>query len=242
VRDQVIDLVIARGLMPFLDMAYQGFGDGIAEDAWSMRALAAAGVDIRGRQLVLEELLAVWRARRRAERGVRQRGTAARVLGQLKATVRRNYSSPPAHGARSSAASWLRPPPCSPGGRTGGMRARMWRMREQLAPCRNFQGRRSFASWSEQRGMFSYTGLSPAQVDFLRKEFGIYLVRSGRICMAGLNENNLAKVARGLSIALARAFPAAHHETSELSCIVLACVGASASGLARPPTASRCTA
>jgi aromatic-amino-acid transaminase len=204
-REQWRDLIPVmskNGLMPFVDMAYQGFGDGIAEDAWSVRALEAAGVEF---------LVANSFSKNFSLYGERVGGlsvvcasasAADRVLGQLKATVRRNYSSPPAHGAEivsrilaSPAAlqSWQE--------ELAGMRARMWRMREQLhaALQAHFQGRRSFEFLVKQRGMFSYTGLDPAQVQRLKQEHGVYLVGSGRLCVSGLSDANVAHVAQSIA-------------------------------------------
>ena len=204
-REQWRDLVpviAENGLIPFVDMAYQGFGDGIAEDAWSVRALEAAGVEF---------LVANSFSKNFSLYGERVGGlsvvcasaaAADRVLGQLKATVRRNYSSPPAHGAQivsrilaSPAAlqSWQE--------ELAGMRARMWRMRKQLhaALQEHFQGRRSFEFLVKQRGMFSYTGLNAAQVQRLKEEHGVYLVGSGRLCVSGLSEANVAHVAQSIA-------------------------------------------
>lgn len=126
---------------------------------------------------------------------------AGRVLGQLKATVRRNYSSPPNFGAQLVAtvlgdetlkANWL--------AEVETMRTRILAMRQELVnvltatiPGRNFD------YLLKQRGMFSYTGLSAAQVDRLRDEFGVYLIASGRMCVAGLNTGNVQRVAKAFA-------------------------------------------
>jgi aromatic-amino-acid transaminase len=200
----LIPLMAKNGLMPFVDMAYQGFGEGIAEDAWSVRALEAAG---------LEFLVANSFSKNFSLYGERVGGlsvvcastsAADRVLGQLKATVRRNYSSPPAHGAEivsrilaspTAMQSWQ--------DELAGMRARIWRMREQLhaALQAHFKGRRSFEFLLKQRGMFSYTGLEPDQVQHLKQEHGVYLVGSGRLCVSGLSESNVAHVAQAIAAA-----------------------------------------
>jgi aromatic-amino-acid transaminase len=122
---------------------------------------------------------------------------AVRVLGQLKFTVRRNYSSPPLHGGTITAAvmddpalyaQWV--------GEVAGMRVRIKAMRQKLYEvlCAKVPGR-DFGYFITQRGMFSYTGLSPQQVDRLRDEFAVYLVGSGRMCVAGLNSRNVDYVA-----------------------------------------------
>jgi aromatic-amino-acid transaminase len=203
--DQVIHLVKERSLIAFLDIAYQGFGSGLEEDAYLIRALAASGVTfVVGNSF--SKIFSLYGERAGGLSVVCDDAElASRVLGQLKATVRQNYSSPPANGAQLVDAI-LSDPELDALWRAEveTMRTRILAMRQALATeLGRALPQRDFAYLTEQRGMFSYTGLSATQVDFLRKEFGIYLVRSGRICLAGLNENNLANVARGLSIALA---------------------------------------
>jgi aromatic-amino-acid transaminase len=203
--DQVIALLRERGLIAFLDIAYQGFGGGLEEDTYAIRAMAAAGLTF----VVANSFSKIFSLYGERVGGLsvacQDAELATRVLGQLKATVRRNYSSPPAHGAHLVTtvlndadlfALWR--------AELEAMRTRIIAMRQALASeLARALPQHDFGYLVEQRGMFSYTGLSPAQVDFLREECGIYLVRSGRICMAGLNENNLAQVARGLAAALA---------------------------------------
>ena len=129
---------------------------------------------------------------------------AERVLGQLKATVRRSYSSPPIHagalvalvlGDASLRAMWE--------AELAAMRERILAMRRALhdelaAQCPG----RDFGYLLTQRGMFSYTGLSPAQVDALREQHGVYLVRSGRMCVAGLNSGNVKATAQAIAAVL----------------------------------------
>lgn len=126
---------------------------------------------------------------------------AARVLGQLKAAVRRNYSSPPNFGAQVVATvlndeqlttSWL--------AEVEQMRVRILEMRQVLVEVLKAEiPDRNFDYLLQQRGMFSYTGLSAAQVDRLREEFGVYLIASGRMCVAGLNHNNVQRVAQAFA-------------------------------------------
>ena len=126
---------------------------------------------------------------------------ADRVLGQLKATVRRNYSSPPNFGAQLVAtvlgdaglkASWL--------AEVEAMRTRILAMRQELVKVlKEAVPGGNFDYLIKQRGMFSYTGLSAQQVERLREEFGIYLVASGRICIAGLNGRNVHRVAQAFA-------------------------------------------
>ena len=123
------------------------------------------------------------------------------MLGQLKATVRRNYSSPPNFGAQVVAAvlndeqlkaNWL--------AEVETMRRRILDMRQALvAVLKTAVPGRNFDYLLRQRGMFSYTGLSPEQVDRLRDEFGVYLIASGRMCVAGLNSHNVRRVAQAFA-------------------------------------------
>jgi aromatic-amino-acid transaminase len=129
---------------------------------------------------------------------------AALVQGQLKATVRRNYSSPPLHagllvatllGQPTLRAQWEQ--------ELEAMRLRIRQMREQLHAVISAKlPGRDFSYFLTQQGMFSYTGLSPAQVDRLREEFGVYLIRSGRICVAGLNSSNVERTAETMATVL----------------------------------------
>lgn len=199
--DRAIEVLKARELIPFLDIAYQGFGAGMEEDAYAIRAIASAGLSA----LVSNSFSKIFSLYGERVGGLsvvcESADEADRVLGQLKATVRRNYSSPPNFGAQVVArvlndealsASWL--------AEVEEMRQRILSMRQALVevlsaalPDRNFD------YLLRQRGMFSYTGLSAEQVDRLRDEFAIYLVGSGRICIAGLNANNVQQVAQAFA-------------------------------------------
>jgi aromatic-amino-acid transaminase len=203
--DELIPLLEQRQLIAYLDLAYQGFGDGIAEDAYAVRALAAAGLSFFVANS-FSKSMSVYGERCGALSVVcPDAAQAALVLGQLKFTVRRNYSSPPIHGGQIVArvltdpalrALWE--------GELAAMRERILAMRRTLhgvisakVPGRNFD------YFLTQRGMFSYTGLSAAQVDRLREEFAVYLVRSGRICVAGLNTGNVEATAVAMAAVMA---------------------------------------
>ena len=199
--DQTVEVLKAQELIPFLDIAYQGFGAGMEADAYAIRAIAAAGLPA----LVSNSFSKIFSLYGERVGGLSivcdSTEEAGRVLGQLKATVRRNYSSPPNFGAQVVArvlnddalkANWL--------AEVEAMRLRIIAMRKTLVdvlstalPGKNFD------YLLKQRGMFSYTGLSAQQVDRLRNEFGIYLVGSGRICVAGLNSNNVQQVAQAFA-------------------------------------------
>ena len=199
--DEVVEVLKARTLIPFLDIAYQGFGAGMEEDAYAIRAIAHAGLPA----LVSNSFSKIFSLYGERVGGLsvvcEDADAAGRVLGQLKATVRRNYSSPPNFGAQLVAtvlndaglkASWL--------AEVEAMRTRIQAMRQTLVDALNAaMPTGDFTYLLKQRGMFSYTGLSAAQVDRLREEFGIYLVSSGRICVAGLNNRNVHRVAQAFA-------------------------------------------
>ena len=199
--DAVIEILKARELIPFLDIAYQGFGAGMEEDAYAIRAIASAGLPA----LVSNSFSKIFSLYGERVGGLsvlcEDAEAAGRVLGQLKATVRRNYSSPPNFGAQVVAAvlndealkaSWL--------AEVEEMRTRILAMRQELVKVLSTEmPERNFDYLLNQRGMFSYTGLSAAQVDRLREEFGIYLIASGRMCVAGLNTANVQRVAKAFA-------------------------------------------
>jgi aromatic-amino-acid transaminase len=202
--DRLIPVLRERRLIPFLDLAYQGFGDGIDADAYAVRAMADSGAPF----LVANSFsksMSVYGERCGALTVVcPDAEQAERVLGQLKFTVRRNYSNPPMHAASLVAkvlgegdlrASWE--------AELSAMRLRIQSMREALhrVVSSKVPGR-SFDYFLTQRGMFSYTGLTPEQVDRLRDEFAVYLVRSGRLCVAGLNEGNVERTAEAMAAVL----------------------------------------
>ena len=199
--DALIPVLRERGLIAFLDIAYQGFGDGMVEDAYAIRALADAGLSFFVANS-FSKSLSVYGERCGALSVVcPDKAQAELVLGQLKFTVRRNYSNPPLHGGQ-LVATILNDPALFKqwGEELDAMRVRIRQMREQLHAIVSAKvPGRDFSYFLTQRGMFSYTGLSPAQVDRLREEFGVYLVRSGRICVAGLNSRNVERTAQAMA-------------------------------------------
>jgi aromatic-amino-acid transaminase len=199
--DELIPLLKRRNLIPYLDLAYQGFGDGIAEDAYAIRAIAAAGLSAFVANS-FSKSMSVYGERAGALSVVcPDAAQAALVLGQLKFTVRRNYSSPPIHGGQ-IVAKVLTDPALRAlwEGELAAMRTRMLAMRRQLHAVLSAKlPERDFGYFLSQRGMFSYTGLSAAQVDRLREEFAVYLIRSGRLCIAGLNTGNVEATAQAMA-------------------------------------------
>ena len=189
---KVIATLESRGLVPFLDMAYQGFGEGIAEDGAVVGLFVAAGLDFFV-ATSFSKSFSLYGERVGALSVVcGSKDEATRVLSQLKRVIRTNYSNPPTHGAQVVAlvlttpalrAMWEE--------ELAGMRVRIKKMREALRSRLEAALKRDFSFITRQRGMFSYSGLSTEQMQRLRSEFGIYGVDSGRICVAALNTKNI---------------------------------------------------
>ncbi len=199
--DQVIAVVKARGLTPFLDMAYQGFGHGIAEDGAVIGKFVAAGLScfvstsfsksfsLYGERVGALSVLC------------ENREEADRVLSQLKIVIRTNYSNPPTHGGAVVAAVlgdpalralWEQ--------ELGEMRVRIKAMRQQLVDGLKAAGVKQDMSFiTSQIGMFSYSGLSKNQMVRLRNEFGVYGTDTGRMCVAALNSQNIAHVCQAVA-------------------------------------------
>ena len=198
---QVIDAVKARGLVAFLDMAYQGFGQGIAEDGAVVQQFLAAGLDFFV-STSFSKSFSLYGERVGALSVVcASKEEATRVLSQLKIVIRTNYSNPPTHGAAVVAAVLT-----TPALRVlweeelAGMRLRIKAMRVALVQRLQAAGVPGDLGYiTTQQGMFSYSGLNAAQMQRLRSEFGVYGVDSGRICVAALNEKNLDAVAKAIA-------------------------------------------
>ena len=203
--DALIPLLRERGLIAFLDLAYQGFGDGIVEDAYAVRALASAGVPCFVANSFSKSMSVYGEHWCALSVVCASPAEAANVLGQLKFTVRRIYSSPPIHGG-AIVAHILNEPDLRAmwEGEVAAMRERILSMRRALHEVVSARvPGRDFGYFLTQRGMFSYTGLSAAQVDRLREEFAVYLIRSGRMCVAGLNRGNVEATAKAMAAVLA---------------------------------------
>jgi len=198
---ELIPVLRDRQLLPYLDIAYQGFGDGIDEDAHAIRALADAGVPF----FVANSFSKSFSLYGERVGGLSvvcpDKDQASRVFGQLMSAVRRNYSSPPTHGSQ-IVARVLQTPALNKlwSDELGAMRERIQLMRRRLYDgiVQRVPGR-DFSYFITQRGMFSYTGLSPEQVDVLREQHGVYVLRSGRMCVAGLNSHNVDRVAEAFA-------------------------------------------
>jgi len=199
--EALIPVLRERELLPYLDLAYQGFGDGIDEDAFSVRALAASGLTFFVANS-FSKSMSVYGERCGALSAVcANKAEADLVMGQLRYTVRRIYSSPGIHPARLVAhvlgdadlrTMWE--------AELAQMRMRMLEVRRALhTQLSALRPDRDFGFLLSQRGMFSYTGLSAQQVDRLREDHAVYLIRSGRLCVAGLTQANVGRVAQALA-------------------------------------------
>ena len=197
----IIEIVRDRGHVPFVDLAYQGFGDGPDDDASAARRFAATpgplfvansfskSFSLYGERVGALSVVAT------------DRDEAARVLSQVKRVVRGNYSSPPSFGGQ-IVATVLGSPELFKRWQEelGGMRERIRSLRRALVErLAAHAPKASFRFVTEQRGMFSYSGLTKEQVARLRSEFSIYAIDSGRICVAALNGRNVDYVARAVA-------------------------------------------
>jgi aromatic-amino-acid transaminase len=202
--DRVIEVVKARGLTPFLDMAYQGFGHGIAEDGAVIAKFVAAGLvffvstsfsksfSLYGERVGALSVLCADKAE------------ADRVLSQLKIMVRTNYSNPPIHGGAVVAAVLTNPELRALWEKElGEMRVRIKAMRQQLVEGLKAAGvKQDMGFITDQIGMFSYSGLTKDQMVRLRSEFGVYGTDTGRMCVAALNGKNIGHVCKSIAAVL----------------------------------------
>ncbi|WP_418315200.1 amino acid aminotransferase [Piscinibacter sakaiensis] len=197
---QVVDKVKARQLVAFLDMAYQGFGEGLSEDGAVVGQFVDAGIDFFV-STSFSKSFSLYGERVGALSVVcADKDEAARVLSQLKIVIRTNYSNPPTHGAQVVAtvlgtpelrAMWEE--------ELGQMRSRIKQMRGLMVDKLAAAGVQDMGYIKQQRGMFSYSGLSKEQMQRLRQEFGVYGLDSGRICLAAVNQNNIDAVAKAIA-------------------------------------------
>ncbi|AOS79370.1 MULTISPECIES: amino acid aminotransferase [Hydrogenophaga] len=199
--DRVIEVVKAGRLTPFLDMAYQGFGHGIAEDGAVIAKFVAAGLvffvstsfsksfSLYGERVGALSVLCADKAE------------ADRVLSQLKIMVRTNYSNPPIHGGAVVAAVLTNPELRALWEKElGEMRVRIKAMRQQLVDGLKAAGvKQDMGFITDQIGMFSYSGLTKDQMVRLRNEFGVYGTDTGRMCVAALNGKNIGHVCKSIA-------------------------------------------
>ena len=199
--EQVAAACQQTGLVPFLDMAYQGFGLGIQQDGQAVRSFLATGMSFLV-STSFSKSFSLYGERAGALSVVcGSKDEAARVLSQLKIVIRSNYSTPPTFGAQVVSlvltspdlrAMWEE--------ELAGMRERIKSMRHALVAKLQAAGVKTDLGYiTRQMGMFSYSGLTPAQMQRLRSEFGVYGLDSGRICVAALNSHNIDAVAAALA-------------------------------------------
>ena len=202
--EQVIEVVNARGIVPFLDIAYQGFSEGLDADAAAVRRFAQS-CPVVFVSSSFSKSLSLYGERAGALSLVTQSADeAARVLSQLKRVIRTNYSNPPTHGGQAVAmvlttpelrVLWEK--------ELGQMRERIKTVRRQLVEkIRAIRSDFDFSYVVQQRGLFSYSGLTKEQVRRLREEYALYALDSGRICVPAINSGNIDYVARGIASVL----------------------------------------
>jgi len=199
--NEVVETCRARGLVPFLDMAYQGFAEGIDADAVAVRAFSASGLQFFVSSSFSKSFSLYGERVGALSIITASRDEASRVLSQVKRVIRTNYSNPPTHGGAIVGAV-LNSPELRQmwEEELAGMRERIRAMRTGLVEQLKAEGvAQDFSFVIQQRGMFSYTGLTVAQVDRLKADFGIYAVSTGRICLAALNSRNIGYVAKAIA-------------------------------------------
>jgi aromatic-amino-acid transaminase len=202
--EKVLKTVNSRGVVPFLDIAYQGLGEGIDADAAAVRRFTEA-CPVLFVSSSFSKSLSLYGERVGALSLVAEsRDDASRVLSQLKRVIRTNYSNPPTHGSQAVAMVLT-----TPELRTlwekelDGMRDRIKLMRRQLVDkIRAIRADFDLSFVVKQRGMFSYSGLTKAQVHRMREEFSVYAIDSGRICVAALNSRNIDHAAKAIASVL----------------------------------------
>ncbi|WP_043200408.1 amino acid aminotransferase [Pseudomonas putida] len=196
----VLEVVKAKGHVPFLDMAYQGFGDGIAEDAFAVRLFAESGLDFFVSSSFSKSFSLYGERVGALSIVTGNKDESTRVLSQVKRVIRTTYSNPPTHGATIVATvlnsdelrqMWE--------AELGEMRQRIHGMRQQMVSLlAEYGAKRDFSFVGRQAGMFSYSGLTVDQVARLKNEFGIYALDTGRIAVAALNQSNIHVVTKAI--------------------------------------------
>jgi len=196
----VLEVVKAKGHVPFLDMAYQGFGDGIAEDAFAVRLFAESGLDFFVSSSFSKSFSLYGERVGALSIVTGNKDESTRVLSQVKRVIRTTYSNPPTHGATIVATvlnsdelrqMWE--------AELGEMRQRIQGMRQQMVSLlAEYGAKRDFSFVGRQAGMFSYSGLTVEQVARLKNEFGIYALDTGRIAVAALNQSNIHVVTKAI--------------------------------------------
>ena len=202
--EEVVALCKAKQFIPFLDLAYQGFGDGIDQDAAAVRLFVQSEMPFLVASSFSKSFSLYGERVGALSLITADANEAARVLSQIKRVIRTNYSNPPTHGggivsdvlnSPELRALWEQ--------ELGEMRDRIRQMRAAFTEkLRALGTKQDFSFVTKQRGMFSFSGLSAQQVDRLREEHAIYAISTGRICVAALNSNNIDRVVRAVASVL----------------------------------------
>jgi len=191
----------SRGLLPFLDMAYQGFGYGLAEDGAAVQKFTAAGLSFFVASSFSKSFSLYGERVGALSVLCDNQDEAARVLSQLRVVIRTNYSNPPTHGGAVVAAVLANPQwRALWESELAGMRTRIKAMRQKLVDGLKAAGlQQDMGFITNQIGMFSYSGLSREQMVRLRQEFGVYGTDTGRMCVAALNGKNIDYVCASIA-------------------------------------------
>ncbi|MCX7233442.1 MAG: aspartate/tyrosine/aromatic aminotransferase [Burkholderiales bacterium] len=199
--DQVVAMCKSRGLLPFLDMAYQGFGYGLAEDGAAVQKFTAAGLSFFVASSFSKSFSLYGERVGALSVLCENQDEAARVLSQLRVVIRTNYSNPPTHGGTVVAAVLANPQwRALWESELAGMRTRIKAMRQKLVDGLKAAGlQQDMGFITGQIGMFSYSGLSREQMVRLRQEFGVYGTDTGRMCVAALNGKNIDYVCASIA-------------------------------------------
>ncbi len=199
--DQVVAMCKSRGLLPFLDMAYQGFGYGLAEDGAAVQKFTAAGLSFFVASSFSKSFSLYGERVGALSVLCDNQDEAARVLSQLRVVIRTNYSNPPTHGGTVVAAVLANPQwRALWESELAGMRTRIKAMRQKLVDGLKAAGlQQDMGFITNQIGMFSYSGLSREQMVRLRQEFGVYGTDTGRMCVAALNGKNIDYVCASIA-------------------------------------------
>ncbi|MCS7219956.1 MAG: amino acid aminotransferase [Anaerolineae bacterium] len=198
---QIADVIEERRLLPLVDFAYQGLGDGLREDARGLLTLCRPGCEL----LIASSFsknFGLYNERVGALTIVASSQAAAEaVLSQVKLCIRANYSNPPAHGAAIVTTIWNDPElRVDWEAEVKEMRDRIHEMRTLFVETLADKGvRRDFSFIARQRGMFSFSGLTPKQVEILRQKYSIYIVSSGRINVAGMTAENMDRICQAIA-------------------------------------------
>jgi len=201
---EVVAAIKERDLVAYIDMAYQGFAEGIEQDGETVRQFAASGLQFFVASSFSKSFSLYGERVGALSVVTASKDEAARVTSQIKRLIRTNYSNPPTHGGAIVAACLSSPELRQMWEEElAGMRNRIRTMRSSFVDKLKAAGtKQDFGFINVQRGMFSYTGLTTAQVDRLKSEYGIYAVGTGRICVAALNTRNIDYVVKAVAAVL----------------------------------------